>query len=843
MQRFLCSLVLLLGLSLTKAQTPYDSMPFSTNKEDFTVWNGENYTPFFIKGINLGISLPGTFPGELPATREDYSLWLSMIQEAGFNTIRIYTLHNPPFYEVLDSFNKANPNRPLYFFQGIWLEEEIPNYHEDLYELTASFMEEMRGNIQAVHGNIDLATRPGKASGIYTSNVSKYMLGYIVGREIHPPEVWTTDTLHSSTTNYQGEYLSIVNATPTEAWMTALLDSTIAFEKSNYSMMHPISFSCWPTLDPLHHPDEVNRYEDSVTIDLSKMDRSKAPAGYFASYHAYPYYPDFMSRDPKYANEYDYLGQNSYLGYLKDLRNHYSGIPLVIAEFGASSSWGIAHYAQSGINHGGSTEVEQGEAYLRMFKNLQEAGITGGIQFAWMDEWFKRTWITDPLDYMADRRILWQNITSAEQNFGLVGFKKKGDETADWETICGTCPVQKVEAGADFAFFHLKFTIDKPLIPSDTLWLALDTYADSLGETILPNGDTLNHRSEFCLMITQDKATLFVTQAYDLFGIWHNTSASVQKYRSTKTNGNPWQIVRWKNNNTDNEVQFIGNLGVNRLNLPLKSTDAVIHRQEELEIRLPWTLLQFIDPSEMKVMHDDRSTTVKEDTLSDGIAIDILLDTFHYSSTGRFSWNNWQTVEDYELYQKQSYIILKRELESIPYAPIAHADKYTLPSNKRNISAMDGVLKNDVYFSSSVPEVYIIESTKNGLTQLNTDGSFSYQPIQQFSGMDSFSYVLRAGKNWSEPIHVALNVEPSLSISSIQAEMKLYPNPSRDFVYFESPVRIDNVELFNSRGKLVLSRELNSSKGKLDINGFASGIYFVRFTSRKQQIVHRVVKN
>lgn len=40
------------------------------------------------------------------------------------------------------------------------------------------------------------------------------------------------------------------------------------------------------------------------------------------------------------------------------------------------------------------------------------------MQFAWIDEWFKRTWITDPIDYLGERRPLWHNATAAEQNFG-----------------------------------------------------------------------------------------------------------------------------------------------------------------------------------------------------------------------------------------------------------------------------------------------------------------------------------------------------------------------------------------------------------------------------------------
>ena len=64
------------------------------------------------------------------------------------------------------------------------------------------------------------------------------------------------------------------------------------------------------------------------------------PAGWFASYHAYPYYPDFMNLDPGYAAARSSFGQSNYFGYLRDLQRHHAGVPLLISEYGVPSSRG-----------------------------------------------------------------------------------------------------------------------------------------------------------------------------------------------------------------------------------------------------------------------------------------------------------------------------------------------------------------------------------------------------------------------------------------------------------------------------------------------------------------------
>ncbi|MDX5435828.1 MAG: hypothetical protein LPK03_01460 [Pontibacter sp.] len=600
-----------------------EPFPFSVNSTHLTVWNGEKYVPIFLKGINMGIATPGTFPSELAASRADYGRWFQLIRDAGFNNIRLYTLHYPRFYEVIDSFNLANPQSPLLFFQGVWLEEELPGYDENLFYLSPYFKREIEENVDCVHGNRTIAARPGKAHGTYKTDVSKWLLGYIIGREVHPPEVIHTNEKHPTHTSHNGRFLSIKDVNPAEAWTVEHLDYLLSTEMDKYKTQRPVSFSSWPTLDPLSHPLELNTYEDMASIDISKMDWSKAKAGYFASYHAYPYYPDFVSRDPEYASYSDYLGQNSYIGYLTALKKHYKNVPLIIAEFGAPSSWGVAHYAQNGVHHGGMDEETQGKYNLRLLQNIEAAGGGGGIQFALMDEWFKRTWVTDQMDFNPDRRILWHNVTAAEQNFGLLGFKKAGPATTPWQTFCNDCPVKSVEAGADFGYLNMKLNIGKPMLVNDTLWVALDTYDAALGEKLLPNGKRIGNGAEFVLMVTNYKAELYVTEAYDLYGIWHRTSTEKQLYRSIATDGAPWRIVRWKNNNNEQEVQYVGSMRVNRLGLPPSSLDAVTITDNAIDIKLPWTLLNFTDPSTATVMHDNRSTPEREVRVSDGIAATI----------------------------------------------------------------------------------------------------------------------------------------------------------------------------------------------------------------------------
>ncbi len=114
------------------------------------------------------------------------------IGEAGFNCIRIYTLHPPVFYEKLANYNNRHPFDPILLFQGIWLEEiENPSDPEqyDLILREPAFTEEIHEVIDCIHGNKDIPFRPGKSYGTYNTDLSRWVAGYIIGREISPAEV------------------------------------------------------------------------------------------------------------------------------------------------------------------------------------------------------------------------------------------------------------------------------------------------------------------------------------------------------------------------------------------------------------------------------------------------------------------------------------------------------------------------------------------------------------------------------------------------------------------------------------------------------------------------------
>jgi tetratricopeptide (TPR) repeat protein len=446
--------------------------PARVNGERFEVRGAGGWQPFHVSGVNLGAALPGRFPSEFPDAHT-YESWLIELAAMGANTVRVYTIHPPAFYDALAAHNLRNPQWPLWLLHGVWA--ELPpddEYYDDAWQ--ADFFAEMRRVVDVLHGRADVSRRAGHAAGYYTADVSRWTLGYILGREWEPYSVAAFNERYPHDTSWQGRFVGITGAAAMDVWLTKAMDHIVAYETDTYRAQRPVAYTNWPTLDPMTHDTELNT-EDELTIRGIAFDRSSRnhnedevslgavpvlttadfAAGYFAAYHAYPYYPDFFLQEPKYATGASSQGASTYFAYLLDLKQHVHGVPLVIAEYGVPASWGIAHLNPQGWHHGGHTEQQMAEINARLTREIAEAGLAGGVLFAWIDEWFKQNWLTAPFEQPAGRSRMWWNRLNAEQHYGVLAVEPErrlgrtlADRLAAWDTLAPLYPSASTAARA-----------------------------------------------------------------------------------------------------------------------------------------------------------------------------------------------------------------------------------------------------------------------------------------------------------------------------------------------------------------------------------------------------------
>jgi hypothetical protein len=617
----------------------------------FQVLKDDKWEDVLIKGVNLGLSSPGHFPGEAAITYDQYSRWMQQISEMNANCIRVYTVHPPEFYRAFFEYNK-DAEKPLYLFHGAWVDEgqlmktmnAFASINVDIY------YHEIEKIIDVVHGNADFSWSPGHAYGDYNWDISRFVIGYILGIEWDPTMVKSTNDNNLHVTDLDGSYFSTKDANPFEIWNARAMEHAAVYEAEKYGAQRPIAFSNWPTTDALSHPSGVYFTEDLVSLDPNNISTTRDfYPGQFASYHIYPYYPEFINYDLKYRDHLDPDGdKSSYGGYLNDLKSIHD-MPVLVAEFGLSSSRGMSHRQINGMNHGGLTEDEQGEMNAKLFKTIVAEGYAGGILFSWHDEWFKKTWSTVKLAN-GDRTPYWQDAMTCEQAYGMLTFDP-GSETSividghadDWDLMenvitigIGSDPdrtegyerhLSSISITSDMKYVY--FRIDLEGTNEDFRWgdmefmILLDTKSEQ-GQTEYTDHVPLDFGRGIDLIVHVsgwNNSRMLIDSYYDPFHyIWGQLEGEIepQSYATSKNNGifHPInyvlsrEVTLWEQNKTypfDYYEAGRLNWGISEPGDQDYDSNADIFGStvaNTIEIRVPWLMMNFRDPSRKEVLGD-----------------------------------------------------------------------------------------------------------------------------------------------------------------------------------------------------------------------------------------------
>jgi VCBS repeat-containing protein len=105
-------------------------------------------------------------------------------------------------------------------------------------------------------------------------------------------------------------------------------------------------------------------------------------------------------------------------------------------------------------------------------------------------------------------------------------------------------------------------------------------------------------------------------------------------------------------------------------------------------------------------------------------------------------------------------------------APVAADDAYATVQNTSLNVAAPGVLVNDTDADGDPLTAVLVTGPANGTLTLNADGSFTYTPAFNFTGVDSFTYVANDTTVDSNVATVTITVEDVVTVTSAQYRSK-----------------------------------------------------------------------
>ncbi|PWW05123.1 hypothetical protein DFQ01_105107 [Paenibacillus cellulosilyticus] len=623
------------------------------------IYYNDAWNKTYLKGVNIGATIPGSSAGNLPDDPSFYRDWLEKIAAMNANTIRVYTLMPPAFYRALDGYNNSNPDKKLYLLQNIGLQQTPPNGDFTNAEYTASLQQSLETTINAIHGNAVVAKEGASDSDSYMNDVSGFVIGYLFDPDLTPASVIATNASKGSISE-EGKYVQASSgASRTEAWLAAGADQIIRYEQTSYNMIHPVGVVSSPQVDSRYYAmfGPADSKDAQGVIQYEHIVGESEAGGVFGALNLFPNEEGFT--DHKQANN-AYADFQTYLNAFVQEHDHY---PVLVTEFGLPT----------GVS---STEAAQGEGIVSMLNTIKESGAMGSLIYEWADEWGSSSTSTSRM-IPYSRGTMWHNITEPAQNYGIMALESK--QSSEYAmTLRGAKPLNTLALNADETYLYIKADFSSlPDLTKKGLHIYLDTIDRRSGAYKLSSDGSENWSgAEFDLNVqSSDKAELLVIPSYNASkGSYYTSLYLTGTYERMLTELSP-AFKSQMGKTIDAQYEDASSLQPGPFT---SSTNNFNITGNTVNIRIPWIRLNFTDPSSMLVLDDDKHTAISTDQkdaltvrMTDGIIASLVIidkqtDTVDYhfpesaTSIGykTFAWNTWD-VPQYEQRAKSSYDLIQ----------------------------------------------------------------------------------------------------------------------------------------------------------------------------------------
>lgn len=608
-----------------------------TEEDKILIKENSEWIDFEIKGINMDSGKPGVFPGESKVDKEEYLRWFGYIQDMNVNLIRVTDLMPESFYEALSEFN-SNKGNPLYILQGIYFDEELlKNGYDTLNtDIIDDFKEHIKFVVDSNHGNGELLNG-------YNEDISKYIIGYTLGVE------WAAqDLIYSEIMNevesYNGKYFySDKDASSFEKYLCSIGDFLVEYESDIYNKQSLISFigsydyhiasSATKDVNGEKYKGVMKNYIDIENIKTT----DNLKTGLFVSYNISPVFSELLRFE------------GDIKGYLNEISS-YNTIPIVISEYGVPSSRVAADF-DIGNDSGYITEEEQGLLLRNTYNAIKESGCAGSIILGLQDTWYRSAWNTKERVSLENSHY-WMDAQTYSQSFGLLAFDPGNKESIcypdgskeEWtsEDIVGKTDGLELSMKSDEKYMYFMIDIKDGFNPvNQEIYIDLDITPKSGSKISSEYELNFNRDTDFIIKIDEnDNSKVLVHEYYNTHGFFEqrkqlqirpdkiNNTKNMDKFSNILLYTNPKIYMESEGIFSEQQSYETGKLIYGNGNPKSKEFNSISDfyiGEDYVEVRIPWGLVNFMDPTTKEIQDDFYDTFKIKPIEVDGIYAGVTL--------------------------------------------------------------------------------------------------------------------------------------------------------------------------------------------------------------------------
>lgn len=591
-----------------------------------------NNEKVYLNGINLECVKPGQLPGELQGSQLQYEKWIKQIGDLGVNCIKVKSIMPSAFYDALLDYNQRHKHK-MYLIQGVSITSDAINSDKNgpgnNNESNEMIKNEIKTTVDVIHGKkTPIFSKVIKQ--FYMSDVSPYTIAYSIDSSLDYSDIIFSEIMNSDSKN-NGSYIKATkNASITEKNFAQIANMLVSYETKHYRTQRMLTFQANRSdvfQEKLLNQQHRKRTGKKRYIDIRNIYATKKfKSGIFDSYS--------LNLENNESLNYNDISKQLNFFKRKDEK-----IPLVVSEYANPTTCVGANYSQNDNN--GITEQEQANNLIRINKAIQRANCSGAFILEWQDAWYRNTWnVSDLVKKKASYK--WDNVLSYSAHYGLLDFDPSDifpdGNTSDWKNVKPLCENQgtQLSVSYDNAYLQIKITSKQDLTREPIV----------IDFNITPDSGSNHWKSfkfeepaDFIVRLNNNQGVILVQDYYDVNQFLDNEKKIKQALNYRKDpKSSCFSEIKLKIQDRYYSVLEEKFISARYANMsPLIEGNANPNAKDynsltnynlsahTLELRLPWQLLNFYDPSNHQIigdMYKNRAITGKSvDNIGIGVTI------------------------------------------------------------------------------------------------------------------------------------------------------------------------------------------------------------------------------
>lgn len=121
--------------------------------------------------------------------------------------------------------------------------------------------------------------------------------------------------------------------------------------------------------------------------------------------------------------------------------------------------------------------------------------------------------------------------------------------------------------------------------------------------------------------------------------------------------------------------------------------------------------------------------------------------------------------------------------------------------------------------------------------------STSVNPSHQYAAQGTYNVTLTVFRNQCSSVKIkTINLNQLMTAENKFQGLKIYPNPTSDFVFYDFGKDIDKIEIYDSAGRKLSGISNVSKSGKIDFNHYPKGVYIIKIYVNKNIRQVKIIK-